>query len=212
MNAGLGNLDSLKRHLLAPALAAQTKYDAVITDIGLWMAGMFEDHCNRKFARAVGTQQEFPCDRASFVVSRYPIEDGSVSAMDTKNKESDSWTPQDIGLINSISYSAGIIFLADNKDVGAYWSKVRFTFSGGYWWNTVDGKESDPDVIPAGAIALPESLRGAWLTQCREVWNKIDKQGLGTVEKPDVRTAVGDLELIPIVKEALSRFVQLDII
>lgn len=211
MNAGLSNLDLLKKHLLAATLGTDPQFDTLIAAIGLGVAGMMEQTCNRKFARAAGAQEEFPGDRASFILSRFPIE--SVTALDSKNLESDSWTSQDTGLIKSISASAGLIYLADSHDPGAYWSKVRFTFTGGYWWETAEPNDAGyPSTLPEGAHALPDDLRLAWLLQCREVWNKIDKLNTGLIDKPDAQTNLAGLELSPLVKQMLTNYVVMQLV
>jgi hypothetical protein len=208
MNAGLTNLDTLRKNLLAGSLAGQVQFDEVIKDIGLGICGMMENYCNRKFARVVGDRESFQGDRASFVLPRYPIEE--VTAVETRLTSSDAFVVKDLSLIQSVSEESGVVYLPDNSDSGPYWSKVRFTYTGGFWFETLEpDDENYPSAQPAGTTALPYDLRLAWLLQCREVWNKIDKLGMGTVDKPDQQTLLSALGLSESVKQTLQNYVQM---
>lgn len=206
MNAGFGNLDSLKRHLLAGSMAGETRFDQVIVDVALGVAGAMENFCNRKFARAVGDKAVFQADRASFILPRYPLE--AVTAVEAKATDGDGWVAQELSFIQATSLASGIIYLQEQPDAGPYWSQVRFTFTGGYWFETLEpDDENYPSAMPDGATPLPAELRLAWLLQCREVWNKIDKIGAGLVDVPDNQTKTGVLDLSPMVKRTLGQYV-----
>ena len=208
MNCGLGNLDSLKKHLLAGALMGETKFDAVIIDIGLGVAGLFEQFCNREFARMVGDVAVFQGDRASFILPRYPVEE--VTKVEVKGRDLEGWVEQDADFIQATSPLSGIVYLPDKSDAARYWSQVRFTFTGGFWFETLEpDDEGYPGVMPAGAKALPFDLRLAWFLQCREVWNKVDKLGVGLVSKPDEQTLTGALELSALVLQTLRNYQQM---
>ncbi len=211
MNAGLGNLDSLKKHLLASSLKAETKFDDVIQDIGLGVAGMIEQFCDRRFARVTGDQAVLQADRASFLLPRYPIE--SITQVELKLADSDQFQVQDISLIESTSALAGIVYLADNGDGGPFWSQVRFTYTAGFWFETLEPQDAGyPSDQPDGAYLLPPELRLAWLLQCREMWNKIDKLNMGIADKPDVQSAIGTLDLAPMVKRMLNSYRRLQLV
>ena len=209
MNCGLGNLTTLKAHLLpAQSLAGETRFDQVIEDIGRGTAAMMENFCNRKFARAVGDQAVFQADRASFLLPRYPLE--AVSLVELKMKDSDGFVPQPADFIESTSLSAGIVYLPDQADAAQYWSEVRFTFTGGYFFEQLEPDDAAyPSALPAGATALPDDLKMAWLMQCREIWNKIDKIGGGLLDEPDKQTSVGELKLSPLVTQMLWNYRQM---
>lgn len=208
MNAGLANRDRLKKHLLAISLAGEVRFDALIEDIGLGVAALMENFCNRKFLRVVDDTETFQADRASFMLPRYPVE--TISRIELKLKDSDDFVEQDSSIIQSTSKDSGLVYFAEVPDAGPYWAEVRFTFTGGYWFETLEPEEDGyPSACPAGAKQLPSDLRLAWLIQCREVWNKIDKLGTGIVDSPDKQTKVDALELSPLVKRILQNFVQM---
>lgn len=209
MNCGLGNLTGLKRHLLAGTMQANKQFDAVIQDIGLGVAGLMEQYCNRLFARAVGDQAVFQADRASFLLPRYPVE--SVSQVELKLADSDDFQVQPSTFVESTSLSAGIVYLPESADGGPYWAEVRFTYTGGYFFEQLEPDDDGyPTAQPAGSKALPADLRLAWLIQCREVWNKIDKLGTGLVDKPDAQSATASLELSPLTKLSLANYRQMN--
>ena len=206
MNSGLGNLDTLKRHLLpSGTMAGETRFDQVIADIGQGVADGFENFCNRKFGRVEGWQDTFQCDRASFVLSRYPIE--AITQVELKGRDADGWIVQDSSYIQSTSLLAGLVYLPERPDSGPYWGQARFTYTGGYWFEMLDLEEAGyPSAQPAGSVALPNGLRLAWLNHCRQVWNAYDKLGSGLVERPDVQTVIGELDYSAAVKRTLGNY------
>ena len=207
MNCGLGNFDGLRKHLLAGSLQGEKKFDAVLQDIGLGVAAMMENFCNRKFARAVGDQAVFPGDRASFVLHRYPVE--ALTKIELRMQDSEQFVEPATTSLLSVSLASGIVYFNDKADGGPYYAQVRLTFTGGYWFETLEPEdEGYPSTAPAGAALLPPDLRLAWLIQCREVWSKIDKLGTGIVDTPDKQSATGVLDLSPMVKSMLRQYVQ----
>lgn len=211
MRVGLGNLDTLKKHLLAKSLgASETRFDDVIRDIGLGVGGAIENFCNRKFGRVAGDQAVFQADRASFILPRYPVE--VLTAVEMKSTDADGWVAQDLSLIQSTSLGSGVVYLAEQPDAGPYYSAIRFTYTGGYWFEDKEPDDEDfPSVMPATATALPSELRLAWLLQCRSVWQAIDKLGgdiLTTGSSSQFVTgSLSGLEMIPMVKRMLEQYV-----
>lgn len=202
MNAGLSNLFILKSHLLAPSLVAGTEFDTALTNIGLGVAAQLEKFCNRKFLRTVGDTFTFYADRSFITVDRYPVE--SISALAQKSDESAGFVS--LGAVNSIliSLAADKGILQFGTQLGSYLEQVRVTYTGGYFWNTLEPADVGyPTALPAGATALPADLQLAWLLQCGEVWNKRDKLGAGISDKPDQQTGLAALKLIPAVEEML---------
>jgi hypothetical protein len=205
MNAGLSNLDTLRKHLLATTLVAEPRFDLVITDIGLGTASQFENFCNRQFARTIGAQAVFQADRSSFILPCYPLE--AVTAVDAKQADADDWVAQDLSVIRSTSLASGVVYLPNEVDAGRFWSEIRFTYTGGFWWEMLEPEDVGyPSAMPAGAKPLPLDLKLAWLLQCREVWNKIDKLGGGLVDKPDAQTALGSLDFPKGVRRTLLNY------
>ncbi len=194
MNAGFSNLDSLKKHLLPSTMVGETRFDALITDIGVGTAAFIGQFCNRNFQRMAGAVSTFAADRVSFTVDRYPIE--QVTKIEGKNKEVDGW--EDLGtvtdVLESISKTSGIIFFDEARDPGAFWNQLRFTYDGGFWWNTAE-PDDESEAMPATATALPMDLRLAWQYACRDAWARIDKLGIGVVDKPDEQSSLFKLEI-----------------
>jgi hypothetical protein len=212
MNCGFSNLATLKANLLAPALVTSTDFDARITTLGLGVAAQFANYCNRKFDRAVNAQEIFAADRVRFLLSRFPVE--SVSLVELKLAESTGWQQLDAppwNILQTIDTKSGIIVFPNGNDVGPDYAQVRITFTGGFWWPVLDsGDAGYPDTIPAGANALPYDLIQAWLTQCRNVWNAMDKIGDKITEVgSNVRQpseVIAGLDLAPAVKLTLNNF------
>ena len=212
MNAGFSNLDTLKQHLLAGALRATTTYDTQLVDLGRGMAGLIEQYCNRKFFRTVNDTAVFTADRCEFLLPRTPLE--SVSLSELKLAESAGWVTQtDPNFIRSLNLANGIIDCGPG-DAGPYYGQVRFTYTGGYFWETLEPDDAAyPSALPAGAMALPDELKFAWLLQCKHVWQTIDPRGVKIVGEGDKNRVVpqqvfGDMDLVPQVKGLIGQFIR----
>lgn len=211
MNVGLGNLATLKRHLLPASMLSQTSFDPLITDLGLGVAARFEQYCNRKFIRAVNATEVFPADRSHFLFSRFPIE--SISLSEVKLTEADGWVVQASGFIRSIDQIAGVVYTPGQVDVGPYYAQVRFTFTGGYFFETLEPTDGGyPTAQPNGSTILPDDLRLAWLLQCRQAWDLIDKLGTSIATEPKKNNALADLQLTPEVKRTLDNYGRMELI
>ncbi len=210
MNLGLGNLNELKAQLLAEALRSDTSYDAIITAIGKGVAAQFEKYCGRKFERTEGAVDTHPADRCQFLLSRFPVE--SVTLSEIKDNETDGWVAQETGFIRSLDLISGIVFLADTRDAGGYWASIRFTYTGGYWF---DDSEDASGQLPSGATQLPDDLKLAWFNQCRAVWTAIDKIGVDIARTGNPTTAentVASLALVPSVKDIVNLYRRMEMI
>ena len=211
MNAGLSNLATLKGYVLAAALRSATDYDAALAAIGLGVAGAFEKYCNRKFARVVGATEIFGADRCQFLISRLPVE--SVAMMEVKQTEALGWVVQNPSPIVTLDSLAGIIYLPDRSDVGIYTTQVRFTFTGGYFWEQLEaGDGGYPTAQPNGATPIPPDLQFAWLMQCAEAWKKKDKLGQGITggEEKTERINPANLQqkFLPEVESILAQYIR----
>ncbi len=205
MNAGFSSLTALKANLLAKSLLTNTAYDQVITAIGLGMQGMLETFCSRRFQRAAGDQATFAADRASFLLPRYPVE--GVTLVELQLDMADGFVAQDLATVQSFDPASGIVYMQAGADAGPYYATVRFTYTGGYWWDT---SEDGSGVMPAGATELPDELQQAWLLQCQEAWAKRDKIGVNIADKPESK--LSDLKMLPIVKEMVSDYKRMSLI
>lgn len=212
MNAGFSNLDTLKKHLLAGSLQTDKRFDATIAAIGLGVAGAIARHCQRDFARIENATEIKGADHVEFLLSRYPLE--SVSKIELKLTEAEGWQELAINdVVSTMDLPDGIIHFAGNRDLGPHDAQLRFTFTGGYWWETAEPDAEDyPTETPAGAAALPEDLRLAWLLQCESIWGNKDKLGTGIVAKPGEQTNLDDLELLPLVKTMLADHVRYNLV
>jgi hypothetical protein len=202
MDLGLGNLIELKRQLLAPALQGQTAYDLLIQAIGGGVAKRFEKQANRKFARVVNEVCSFPADRDHFYLPRYPLE--SVSLIERRDTIQSGWVTLDSSTIIQTN-DAGLI--AFGGTLGVWWSTLRVTYTGGYWYDT---SEAENGSLPGGATKLPDDLKLAWYLQCRAVWQSLDKLGTQIAQTGagpgTVTNTLAGLELIPEVAGVLKSY------
>ena len=212
MNAGFSNLTTLKGYLLAATMRTRTDWDDAIKSIGQGVASAFENYCNRKFARAVADTEILPADKCQFLLSRYPIE--SISAIDLKTTESDGWVSQVINtFLNTLDNKAGIVNCPDGADAGPWYAQVRFTYTGGYFWEQLEPADAGyPTAVPIGAALVPADLLESWLLQCEVTWKMRDKLGVGIVggetKGRGPLYAINDLDFIPFVKKNLGQFVR----
>ncbi len=195
MDLGLGNLIELKRRLLAATMLSQTTYDGTITQIGRGVAGLFDKHCNRKFARLVDAVDQFSADRTSYIVERYPIED--IGLWQQRDDIATGFQEIDGEPTINRDESAGLLQFGDV--LGSYLSQVRVTYTGGYWYDTT---EDATGVKPAAATQLPHDVKEAWFLQCQEVWDKRDKLGISLIAKPEVESKIASMRFISSITDA----------
>jgi hypothetical protein len=203
MNIGLGNLTELKGQLLAASLRTDTNFDAVIKGIGAGVAGQIEKFCNRRLQRVEGEQDVFSGDRRHWYLSRFPAE--SVSLCEKQDSVQDGWVTLP-DLIQAQQLDQGYVMFISVQ--GYYWSRLRITYTGGYWFDTTD---DGTGTRPGPAAALPAELKLAWYLQCQNVWKRWEKLGAGITERPELSGAVGQLGLAAAVKELLRPFVRMQI-
>ena len=194
MNAGFSNLDFLKKQLLAKSFSSDKRFDDLILALGLGIANQVEKFCGRKFARLVNAQETFAADRASFLLSRFPVEP-PISLVEYKQDEPTGWATQNQTaqsndrVIQSLDAESGLIYFRDDQDCGDYWSQMRFTFTGGFFWEQLEPDDANyPSPVPATATPLPDSLRLAWLLQCKHVWAFNDKVGTDLLKSGDQKS------------------------
>lgn len=202
MDLGLGNLIELKRRLLPSTLTSATTYDTAITAIGRGVAGLFDTHCNRKFARLAGAVDQFSADRMSWVLARFPLE--SVTGISTRDDINSTWVSYEpTELIVNQDEPSGL--LQFGTILGSHLSQVRVTYTGGYWYDTAETEDTS---LPSGATRVPYAIKEAWYLQCEAVWAAREKIG-GNLAKAGGDSALATMEIIPVVKlmiEAHRRF------
>ena len=217
MKAGFSNLDFLKKQLLPTSLtgdvAKSKRFDPLLQALGLGVAGQFEKYCGRQFDYAAGVQEVFGADRASFLLSRFPVV-APIASVEFKLDESTGWVVQVPGTSNNLTIQSldakcGIVYFPDATDCGPYWSQLRFTYTGGYWFETLEPDDPDyPSDPPAGVECLPDSLRLAWLLQCKHIWALNDKLGVDTLKDGDEKSLRFPQEFAVSVEKTLADFVR----
>lgn len=225
MNAGFSNLDFLKKQLLADSLATSTRFDARILTIGLGVADSFGQYCNREFVYDTGIQEVFGGDRPFWFTRRAPVT--QFTKVELRYFRSDAWTNIS-GQPLSADEEKGLIDFG--YTLGRNPIQVRLTYNGGFWFNTLEPKELGyidvhapqfntllPADITGNAAGidyrkflLPAALQMAWVTQCRKVWEAIDKVGedilkTGSNARQTAEVLAG-LDLVPQVKLILDKY------
>jgi hypothetical protein len=197
MNAGFSTLKLLKAHLLAEVLREDTSYDAAITAIGQGIAAQFESFCNRKFMRVVDDEAVFSADREVYVLPRYPVE--AITSAKMQFTLAGGYEDQSLSLVQQLNYASGLLHFGGT--LGGPADLVKITYTGGYFWNQ---NEAGVDALPEDATALPADIQTAWLQHCEAVWDMRDKLGTGIAGAPKAKQALGELELLPLVKQMLQ--------
>ena len=214
MNAGFSNLTTLKAYLLAPALRPATDYDTAIATIGLGMADMFANHCNRDFAWNAAAADVAQGNREFWFCRRFPV--ASFTKVELRFFRADPWT--DIsGQPLASDEEKGLIHFG--YTLGRSPIQVRVTYAGGYFWEQKEPTDAGyptavPDAITnnaagidAAKFLLPPSLKSAWLTQCEIVWKMRDKLGKQiTDDKAGGGFEIAGLDLAPQVQNMLQPF------
>jgi hypothetical protein len=199
MNAGLSNLATLKAHLLAPALAASTDYDARIATVGQAVLGLFEQHTGRIFAYAAGEAVILSGRWSIFILERLPIQ--TITTIEARESEGDDWVTQTEGL-DYFSAKSGVVKLSAQLTAGT--GQIRVTYTGGFWWEQLEPTDfAYPSTMPTGATPLPPALQAAWLLQCEHTWRQLDKLGTAITEAPPAQ-ALPPINLIPAVERQLA--------
>jgi hypothetical protein len=207
MNAGFSNLDTLKRQLLANTLANDKRFDAVILALGQGVAAQFQNVTQRRFARIAGDTEVFPADRSEFILSRVPVE--AVTLSEVKLRESDGWVVQtDPNFIYALDLVNGIINCGPS-DVGPYYGQVRFTYTAGYFWETLEPDDASfPSALPTGASLIPADLLQAWFLQCRHLWALMDKTGAELLHNDAAKSLRFPDDYAPTVEKTLNQFIR----
>ncbi len=200
MNAGLGNLIGLKQHLLPAGMLTNTDYDVQVTAIGKGVASRLEGVCNRYFLRTVDDIYEFPSETAQVILPRFPVE--TITKIEQRDTTAGGWYEL-IGCILNFSQPSGWVYLGG--PLGAFGSRLRITFTGGFWWDTT---EDNSGVKPTGATLLPDDLKLAWMIQCAHLWQSKDRMGIGASKEPNKFSALKEYDLVPEVKDLLRDYVR----
>jgi hypothetical protein len=151
MNLTLGTLEELKIHLLNAALRSSTDYDATIAALGRGVAARFENYCNRKFLRTIGDTFECTADRMHVTLPRYPVE--ASPTIEQRDDLATGFVAQTYtDLVFDEDLPAGLIKFAAFP--GPYISRLRFTYTGGYWFSDTGADSGTPSAVQSGTVSL----------------------------------------------------------
>jgi hypothetical protein len=213
MKIGLGTLTELKAHLLNADLRDGTTWDTPITTIGLGVLGRMEKFCNRNFPRLEGDLFEGSADRTSLFLPRAPVE--VITKIELCSNPAEGWQSQVLtDLIAAQDLAKGMLDFGGG--LGTFrlqsdrWTRVRITYTGGWWFP--DDDETVEDDLPDGAGLRPDDLFLAWILQSQHVWRAFDKKGAGELQPEDTARPLAALELAPEVKEILRTYVRYTLI
>lgn len=203
MNLIIANLKTLKDALLPSAQAADTTFDAALQLLGKGVAVMMENYCSRKFARVVGDTHTTQGGAACYVLPRFPIE--SLSAVAVKYAGDDTFTDA-LDLVDNWNGQSGIIEFS--MPLGTRGALVKFTSTGGFW---IDESEDNDGELPEGATQMPADIVLAWTTQCQDIFTKSEAALRRAFTPSDTKTALGNYELSPMVKDILGAYRRLSV-
>ncbi len=198
MNCGLGNLVTLKQHLLQPADQAGTTYDALLRDLGRGVAGLMDTYCNRRFVRVEDETCQFSANRSHYILPRYPIE--SISLVEVRESLTTGWETRSDLLVNWNSRTGELEF---EVPIGVRTEQVRITWTGGYWF---DETEDSTGVMPVGSTLLMDELKLAWLQQTQFNFERRDIRQRKTAGIKDGEGMLKEIELLPQVLEILRPY------
>jgi hypothetical protein len=204
----LGTLGQLKRRLINAGEVADTTYDETITAIGRGMAALFDTYCNRTLKRGVSITEDFRGNTDLLLLARYPVE--SVASIGLQEVGESTFTTQ-TDIVDTVGLNSGVLQLV--SQLGTKNSRIRVTYSGGYWYdNTDDGTGS----LPSGATLLPYDLQDAWFLACQHVWTSLDIKGVAhtSAKVPGyefINTRLSLLDLPPLIKTVLNQYRRLTI-
>lgn len=162
MDAGFSNLTFLKKRLLLASDVSGTDYDEAVLSLGLGVRGLFEDECDRSFARQQNAVWEAPADRDYVILPIYPLE--SVATIELRDNLTDGWKADEA---MNILPDSGIVYFVGA--LGSYGSTVKITYTGGYWWDTT---ENGTGSLPSGAYPVPQGLVLLWAQFCKYIWDR----------------------------------------
>lgn len=177
--------------------------NTVLTSFIELASGLFDKHCNRKFARSASATDEFHADHCELNLSRPPLE--SVTSFELKSNETDGWEAQ-TGVDYIANRTPGGCILSLSAPLGTYRQRVRVTYAGGYVL---------PGNTPSGSqVALPDEIEHACVEQVVFWYQNRTKLGLSSASGGgasvgfEAKSVVEPLALLPQVRAALAAHVR----
>jgi len=222
MNAGFSNFDFLKKQLLADSLQTGKRWDDRLLAIGLGVAKQFEQFCNREFGYQTGIKEIAGGDRSFWFARRPPVT--QFTGVNLRFFKSDDWVSIQNQPLQADEEKGLIHF---GYTLGRSPIQFQLIYNGGYWWEQLEPDDANyPSALPAditnnaagidaSKFLLPDDLRLAWITQCRKVWEAIDKVGnkildVGSNTRQPSEALAG-LDLVPMVEQTLKQYTRYQI-
>lgn len=164
---------------------------------------IFDQYCNRTFARAAGLTQHFRGDEMEIAVKSYPVE--TVTSFHLKTREADGWVLQSD--VDYVIRNDCIISL--EVPLGSSRDQAEVTYTGGFVL---------PGTSPgAGQTALPKDIENACVEQVCYWYRTRNTQGVasmsggGTSVAFDPKSVVTPLSLLPLVANTLQPYRRLQL-
>jgi hypothetical protein len=127
--------------------------------------------------------------------------------VELKLNETDGFELQTPSPIITVDQAAGVVYLPDGADLGPYTAQVRFTYTGGYAWETLEPDAAGyPTALPQGAATLPADLLAMWILQCKHIWGMMDKLGTDLLKDGTAKSLRFPEEFAPTVAKTLGQF------
>jgi hypothetical protein len=197
LTAGFATITYLKSRLMPDAATEDTEWDVALGALGRGVAGKFDKHCARCFARDTAAVDKFTANGSGWVLTHFPVEAiDTVEVVDADGTSevlaNDSWTlDEKSGLLETFTIA------------GSRRQQLRITYAAGYWLDPRDGT-----AMPDGAIALPDDVLEAWVLQCQ---HEAESRGLfGAVsfrkQKDESAPKTVDVGMLEGVVEALRGY------
>lgn len=177
--------------------------DTLLTGLIQQASAVFDQFCNRTFARAVGATQQFRGDEMEVSVKCYPIE--AVTSLHLKENEADGWVAQDVDFVirNDCVISLFVPIGGSSRD------QARVTYTGGYVL---------PGTSPgAGQTALPKDIENSCVDQVCAWYRQRNTQGVanlsggGSSISFDPKSVVAPLALLAVVQTTLQPYRRLQL-
>lgn len=227
MNLGLGNLSDVRTFVLPPELnvPGDTQYDSVLGTIAAGIAERFGLYTNRSargtscLGYLANDQALFDAHRTHYWLPRYPVT--SLAKLEMCSTVDGAWSDVTSAIIQQ-DLSIGFL------DFGAYLGdrilQLRCTYTGGYWFETLEPTDANgvatvgyPSAVPSGAALLPASLKSAWLTQVLHEFQLKDRLLPESItgDKGSHKGAawrLDQMQLLPEVQNVLNQFRRMQVV
>ncbi len=173
--------------------------DTLLTGLIDQAGALFDQFCNRTFARAVDAVDEFRAGETDIALRHLPIE--TVKSFEIKSTETDGWEVPSLA-VDYIIRNSCVISLA--AALGTWRDQARVTYTGGYVL---------PGTTPgAGQLALPKDIENACVEQVGYWYRARNRGGISSASGGGSSiTQDAGLTLLPIVASTLQSYRRLQL-